>query len=202
MRPVPLTRTTVGDLPACCTDCVFWQTLRGHSSESIRDRWIHRTERSFGPWGRMLSDDGTVVGVMQYGPASAFPRAQVLPAGPPGRDAALITCAYVDGGDTAGSVERLVLEALADIKGRGMQAIEAFAMRYPEEVPTAERAGLNHTLFDLHMLERLGFRAVRSRGQVSLMRLELGGVIAGGAESARVAIADARSVPGEAALPA
>jgi putative ABC transport system permease protein len=55
----------VRDLPDCCADCVFWQTLRGRSDESERDRWAHRTERSFGPWGRMLSDGESVVGVLQ-----------------------------------------------------------------------------------------------------------------------------------------
>lgn len=202
VRPIPLTRASVRDLPACCTDCVFWQTLRGGSDESERDRWAHRTERAFGPWGRMLSDGDSVIGVLQYGPSSAFPRARVLPAGPPGRDSALITCAYVQGSDPAGSIERLVLEALADIKGRGMQAIEAFAMRYPDEVDAEERAALGHTLFDLDMLERLGFRPVRSRGQVSLMRMELGGLVPGLAERAKAAIGELRPAPGGAPLPA
>lgn len=181
---------------------MFWQTLRGGSDESQRDRWAHRTERSFGPWGRMLTDGDSVVGVMQYGPSGAFPRAQVMPAGPPGRDAALITCSYVAGDDPTGSIERLVLEALADIKGRGMQAIEAFGMRYPDEVATHERAALNHTLFDLEMLERLGFSPVRSHGQVSLMRMDLGGLVPGIAERAKAAIGDLRPVPGGAPLPA
>lgn len=192
----------MGDLPACCTDCVFWQTLRGSSDEVGRDRWAHRTERSFGPWGRMLRDGESVVGVLQYGPAGAFPRAQVLPAGPPSRDAALITCAYVTGTDATGAVERLVLEALADIKGRGMQAIEVFAMRYPDEVPPAERAGLNHTLFDMEMLEGLGFRAIRTRGQVSLMRMDLAGLVPGIAARARAAIGELAPVAGGAPLPA
>lgn len=150
----------------------------------------------------MLSDGESVLGVLQYGPATAFPRARVLPAGPPGRDSALITCAYVTGADPAGSIERLVLEALADIKGRGMQAIEAFGMRYPDEVAPEERAALGHTLFDLDMLERLGFRAVRTDGQVSLMRMELGGIVPGLAERARAVIGERRPVRGRAALPA
>ncbi len=202
MRPVPLTRAATRDLPECCAHCVFWQTLRGTADEAGRDEWAHRTEQSFGPWGRMLSDGDAVVGVLQYGPATAFPRAQVLPAGPPARDAALITCAYVSGADAAGAIERLVLEALADIKGRGMKAIEAFAMRYPDEVPAAERAALNHTLFDIEMLEGLGFRAVRSHGQVSLMRIELGGLVPGMAARARAAIGDVGPVRGGTPLPA
>ena len=73
-------------MPDCCAGCVFWQTLRGASDETGRDRWAHRTEQSFGPWGRMLRDGDAVLGLLQYGPARAFPRAQVLPAGPPDRD--------------------------------------------------------------------------------------------------------------------
>jgi len=189
-------------MPDCCAACVFWQTLRGDSDEPGRDRWAPRTERSFGPWGRMLRDGDAVLGLLQYGPARAFPRAQVLPAGPPDRDAALITCAYVTGDDPAGAIERLVLEALADVKGRGMAAIEAFAMRYPDEIAPEERAALNHTLFDLAMLEGMGFRAVRTRGQVSLMRIDLGGAVPGLAERARAVVGDLRPVPGGTPLPA
>ncbi len=202
VRPVPLTRAVGRELPACCADCVFWQTLRSGSDESLRDRWAHRTERSFGPWGRMLSEHDVVVGVLQYGPSAAFPRARVLPAGPPSRDAALITCSYLAGDDPAGSIERLILEALADIKARGLRAIEVFAMRYPDEVAAHERAALNHTLFDLGMLERLGFRPVRSHGQVSLMRMDLAGSVPGLAARARAVVGDLRPVPGGAPLTA
>ena len=202
MRPTPLTRASVRDLPTCCTDCVFWQTLRGGADWQRRAAWADRTERDFGPWGRVLADGDEVRGVMQYGPSRAFPRAKVLPAGPPSRDAALVTCAYVTGDGAAEALERLLLEALADIKARGMKAIELFAMRYPDEVDPSERAHLNHTLFDLEMLERLGFRVVRRKGQVSLMRLELGELVPGMADRARAVIDDLRPVPGRTPLPA
>ena len=202
VRPVPLTRASVRDLPACCTDCVFWQTLRGDADWKRRAAWADRTERDFGPWGRVLADGDDVRGIMQYGPSGAFPRAKVLPAGPPSRDAALVTCAYVTGDDAAASMERLLLAALADIKGRGLAAIELFAMRYPDEVHPSERAHLNHTLFDMEMLDRLGFRPVRRKGQVSLMRLELGGLVPGLAERAKAVIGDLRPLPGRTPLPA
>ncbi len=51
---------------------------------------------------------------------------QHLPAGPPSRDAALVICAYVTGPDAAAALERLLLEALADIKCRGIAAIGEF----------------------------------------------------------------------------
>ena len=202
MRPTPLTRASVRDLPTCCTDCVFWQTLRGGADWQRRAAWADRTERDFGPWGRVLADGDEVRGVMQYGPSRAFPRAKVLPAGPPSRDAALVTCAYVSGDGAADALERLLLEALADIKTRGMVAIELFAMRYPDEVDPSERAHLNHTLFDLEMLERLGFRVVRRKGQISLMRLELGELVPGMVDRARAAIGELRPLPGRTPLPA
>ena len=37
----------------------------------------------------------------------------------------------------------------------------------------------HHTLFDRDFLEGLGFTRVRTRGQVTLMRLELDGVVPG-----------------------
>ncbi|HWH15559.1 MAG TPA: hypothetical protein VNT51_12510, partial [Miltoncostaeaceae bacterium] len=100
----------------------------------------------------------------------------VLPAGPPGRDAALITCAYLAGDDLAGVCERLLLEALADLQSRRVAAVEAFALRHADEVPLSTRFDVHHTLFDRTFLQRFGFWTVRSAGQVSLMRLELGGL--------------------------
>ena len=52
------------------------------------------------------------------------------------------------------------------------------------------------------MLEGMGFRAVRTRGQVSLMRIDLGGVVPGLAERARAVVGDLRPVPGGTPLPA
>jgi hypothetical protein len=113
-----------------------------------------------------------------------------------------VTCAYVTGDGAAEALERLLLEALADIKARGMNAIELFAMRYPDEVDPSERAHLNHTLFDMEMLDRLGFRPVRQKGQVSLMRLELGGLIPSLAERAKAVVGELRPLPGRTPLPA
>ena len=60
-----------------------------------------------------------------------------------------------------------------------MARVEAFALNYPDEVPTDERFLGHHTLFDRGFLERLGFTPVRATGQVSLMSIELGGIVPG-----------------------
>lgn len=133
-------------------------------------------ERAFGPWGRVVNDGADLRGMIQYGPANAFPRARVLPAGPPARTGALITCAYLEGDDRVGTFERLLLEALADLKARGLPTVDAFALRHADEVSLAERFTAHQTLFDRSYLQRFGFQPVRADGQVSLMRLDLGGL--------------------------
>lgn len=181
---MPLTGATRADLPPCCVDCVFWQHPRDVCDSRAKHRWMGGVERAFGPWGRVVNDGADLRGMIQYGPAPAFPRARILPAGPPARDGALITCAYLEGEDRVGTFERLLLEALADLKARGLPSADAFALRYADDVSLAERFAPHLTLFDRSYLQRFGFQPVRADGQVSLMRLDLGGLEPGHAPGA------------------
>jgi hypothetical protein len=171
----PLTRSR-RDIPACCVDCVYWQTLRGASDSRRKTEWARDVESRFGAYGRVLSEGDDFRGMLQYGPANAFPRAQALPAGPPDAGAALITCVFLEGEDPVGTCERLLLEALADLKARRFHAVEAFALR-DDDAPLAERVAGHHTLLDASILTRLGFSPVRSQGPVTLMRLPVGGLV-------------------------
>ncbi len=193
----PLTSSARRGLPRPCVSCVFWQHDRIVSDERRKEAWAEGFERRHGAFGRVLHDGG-FRGMIQYGPSGSFPRALALPAGPPGRDAALVTCTFLETRDPAGACERLMLEALADLKARGFPAVEVFALRYPEEVGADDRFAGHHTLFDRDFLEGLGFAQVRAQGQVALMRLALGGLVAGPtlAERARQAIARAVPPPG------
>lgn len=191
-RPVPLTHATRGATPACCTECVFWQRHGADTDPRAKARWAADIEKRFGPWGRILLEGSDFRGVIQYGPADAFARARAMPAGPPGRDAALITCVYMEGEDLPGTCERLLLEALADMKSRRLVAAEAFALHYPDEVPLSRRFDAHHTLFDRTFLQRFGFTVVRTHGQVSLMRLPLGGLAPTTAGRARRTLARLR----------
>lgn len=170
-RVTALTGAERGALPGCCVDCIFWQTQRQTIGADQKARWVSGFEEEHGSWGRILLDGDEFLGMLQYGPAAAFPRARTLPAGPPRTDGALVTCTYLNDVDPGGALERLLLEALADLKARDVPTVDAFAIAH---APGNE--GGHHTLLDRALLERLGFASIRSRGPVSLMRLALGGV--------------------------
>lgn len=174
-----LTAATRGELPPPCVSCTFWQHDRVASDERRKSAWAEAVQRRHGGFGRVMREDGAFRGMLQYGPGAVFPRAVAMPAGPPGRDAALITCSFLQGEDPEGACERLLLEALADLKARDLRAVEAFALRHPDEAGPGERYLGHHTLFDQELLERLGFVRVRSTGPVALMRIELGGLVPG-----------------------
>lgn len=183
MSVAPLTRSSQRDVPACCEDCVFWQGLRGVSDARRKDDWAREIETRFGAFGRSLWEGGEFRGVLQYGPSGAFPRAQVLPAGPPDARSALITCLLVAGDDPLGTCEHLLLEALADLKARRFPAVDVFAVE-DSDTPRAQRVAGHHTLLDAETLAELGFSPVRTHGAVSLMRLPLGGLIEAPKETA------------------
>jgi hypothetical protein len=185
VRISALTAATRGDLPPPCFSCTFWQHDRVLTDERRKAQWTDAVQRRHGGFGRVMTEGAEFRGMVQYGPSGLFPRALALPAGPPGRDAALVTCSFLEGDDPEGACERLLLEALADLKARGTRAVEAFALRHDEGTGPEARFLGHHTLLDRDLLERLGFGVVRSTGPVALMRIELGGLIGGAGLVAR-----------------
>jgi len=170
-----LTGLTLQDVPAVCGGCIWWQSHAGR--ELDKGRWIERAETDWGPWGTVYYDgDGRVLGSMQYGPAELFPRAEELPAGPPSKDAALVTCAYLVETSSPWVMQSLFLAAIGDSRDRGAAALETFAYRYPEGESQYERFQVHKTIFPADFLADFGFRTLRRAGRVELARLEFGGL--------------------------
>jgi hypothetical protein len=174
-RLAGLTGATIESAPAVCQGCLWWQT-RGNREPEKR-KWMDRAEDEWGAWGTIYrDDDGRVLGSMQYGPARLFPRAAELPAGPASEDAVLVTCAYLRS-DTQPWVEQsLFLAAIGEARDKGARALEAFAYRYREGTPTADRFLVHRTVFPRDFLADFGFRTLRVSGRIELARLELGGL--------------------------
>ncbi len=174
-RLAGLTGATLEHAPSVCHECVFWQSRP--SRRTNKQRWIERIEDDWGAWGALYrDDDGRLLGSIQYGPATLFPRAYELPAGPPSDDAVLVTCVYLVSAASPWVEQSLFLAAIGEARDKGAKALEAFAYRYPEGKSTYERFVVHRTVFPRDFLADFGFHTVRSEGRVELSRLELGGL--------------------------
>jgi hypothetical protein len=196
-----LTGATLRKAPSVCHECVWWQSRAG--AEVEKDRWRERAESEWGAWGTLYIDgDGHLLGSMQYGPATLFPRAAELPAGPPSPDAVLVTCAYLADPSTPWVMQSLFLAAIGDARDRGAAALETFSYAYREGETMYERFLVHRTVFPRDFVADLGFRTLRSAGRVELVRLDFGGlqpVLAGSRASVlarlREVFAPAKPVP-------
>src|SRR5919197_2496242 len=174
-RLAGLTRATLESAPGVCQTCIWWQA-RGNREPDKR-KWAEKAESEWGVWGSIYRDeDGRVLGSMQYGPSQLFPRAHDLPAGPPSDDAVLVTCAYLISESQPWVEQSLFLAAIGEARDKGARALEAFAYRYREGTPAAERFLVHRTVFPRDFLADFGFRTVRAVGRIELARLELGGL--------------------------
>jgi hypothetical protein len=170
-----LSGATLADAPPPCRECMWWQSRPGRQQPERR-RFIEQIESDFGPWGKLYCDDGGVTGLIQYGPAEQFPRAAVMPAGPPSRDAVIVTCAYLTDAHSPWVLQSLMLAAIGECKDRGFPAIEAFAYRYPADESFEARFLLHRTIFPHDFLRDFGFQPRRAAGRIELMRLDLRGI--------------------------
>ena len=174
-RIVALTGATLEWAPSVCHQCVWWQSPAGKPVE--KGRWIDKAEDDWGAWGTLYrDDDGRVLGSMQYGLASLFPRAAELPAGPPSDDSLLVTCAYLVDRSSPWVLQSLFLTAIGEAKEKGAKGLETFAYRYADGESAYERFGVHRTIFPRDFLADFGFRTVRTAGRVELARLEFGGL--------------------------
>jgi hypothetical protein len=170
-----LNGATLETAPSVCHGCVWWQSRPGRKVE--KRKWIDRVESEWGAWGTVYYDDDRVLlGSMQHGPASYFPRAAELPAGPPSDDAVLVTCAYLTDPSKPWVMQSLFLAAIGEARDRGARALEAFAYRYSEGDSAYERFHVHKTIFPSDFLADFGFVTLRRSGRVELARLDFGGL--------------------------
>ena len=91
-------------------------------------------------------------------------------------DAVLVTCSYLLTDSQPWVEQSLFLAAIGETRDKGARALEAFAYRYREDTPSAERFLVHRTVFPRDFLADFGFRTIRSAGRIELARLDLGGL--------------------------
>lgn len=133
---------------ARCQTCDYWERLDGHreasTSEAAADLKLSRLlagTRLAGAYGMLAwsvdaGGDRVAVGWAQFGPISAYPRAQIIreryPSLPDSPAPWVVTCLQVvpETTDREGVAAQLLSAVCDELDGRGIIAVEA----YPEEV--------------------------------------------------------------------
>lgn len=170
LRHLDVTTDSLHELHACGHDCLWWP------APAARAAWAARLPEGFAPFGKAYrsAEDGRVVGSLLYAPPRSIRPASALPGGPPSRDAALLACSWLDPDEPRWVLQSLLLQVLAELRERGLPALEAFGYHYPSSASEAERFHGHQSLLCAEWLEATGFVGVRTLvGRLELMRVEL-----------------------------
>lgn len=164
---VTLTPAQVAQLSDPCDACQFWQA----SVDSLagKEEWARTVLTDWGNFGQAVEIDGALVAHILYAPARYLPRVASSPAGPVSDDAVLLAGLRVRPELRGmGLAKLLVAKAAADLLRREVRALEGFGAVTPVPGLRASQCSL-----PAGFLASQGFVTVRSRGGISLHRLDL-----------------------------
>lgn len=180
-RVAHLTLDNLGDLPATCRSCGFWELDPVHraraacAEESAREKeaWVSRVLLEWGSCGRVAYVDGDPAGYVLYAPPSFVPGAETFPTAPVSEDAVLLMTAMIHPEYAGAGLGRMLLQAVAKdlLKRGGIRAIEAFGDSRPTH------PGYGGCVLPADFLLRVGFKTHRGHAKYPRMRLELKSVL-------------------------
>jgi len=172
-RLVNVTLDNLGDLPARCRRCVFWELdpVAGTRAEEAGDTalekeaWVSATLLEWGGCGKLVYVDGVPAGYALFAPPAYVPRSVAFPSSPVSADAVLLTTLHVLPDFAGGGLGRMLVQGVAkDLARRGVRAIEAFGdLRWDGPVCVLPAAPLL----------AVGFKTVRPHPRYPRLRLEL-----------------------------
>lgn len=170
-----------GLLPHPCPDCLWWQNTQGSDASVVLQRrldWMASLERTWGSVGLVAMDCRDTVASIQFAPVRALARPHGLPLGPPPDDAVLVYCLRGKLGRPVKEAQQLLHQAMGHLRRRRVQEIYAYA----RPLGSKQLCGVRN-LFGLEFLESSGFQVVRADGDLSLMRVDLRGLLPAVAEA-------------------
>jgi hypothetical protein len=195
MRVIDLDATSRELMAPVCRFCTWWQTAPSAAppdqpggGEPLRLDWEHAVEDESGMFGRLLIESDSPVGWMQAAPGRLVPRLRGLPAGSPPPDAFALTCAYFFDDEYLAGFQALLHDLVSALKHRGVEALEAYALRdlRPEDRSRGYLRDVN--LFNAEVMKGSGFHRVAGSGIVGRYRIDLATLV----DSPRAALADQR----------
>ena len=135
-----------------------------------KHRLLDRGRRVFGSYAKVLLQDGTPAAYAQFGPISAYPRAQQIrdlyPRLPRAPLPAVITCVATAPAHRGQGLGQVLVDAVTtDLAGRGFAAAEA----YPDLTLSADEAAAADPAF----WQRCGFELAADDQRYPVMRMRL-----------------------------
>lgn len=145
-------------LPTCdaqTLECLFWQSAQPplpeidnphvfHTTRSVEDcrlekeAWFSRVLLEWGQCGCIITEDHRMLGSAIYAPPAMVPRVASFPSGPISADAIqLLSLSTISSADSYGYRQKMVDEVVADLRDRGVKAIEAIALANDTDVEVA-----------------------------------------------------------------
>ena len=174
-RLVNITLDNLDDLPRRCRKCVFWEldpVSRSRAEESgdsafEKEAWVSATLLEWGSCGKLVYVDNVPAGYVMFAPPAYAPRAVAFPTSPVSADAVLLTTGNVLDEFSGMGLGRMLIQGVAaDLKRRGVKAIEAFGDKRWETV--------GHCVLPADYLLAVGFKTIRPHPRFPRLRLELG----------------------------
>ncbi|MBU2600773.1 MAG: hypothetical protein KKA32_01185 [Actinobacteria bacterium] len=139
---------------------------------------MHDIERSWGSVGLVAVEGREVLASIQFAPASALPRTQVLSPGAPPGESVLLFCLRGRVGRPSVEAEELLHRAMMHLRRRHVR----HAYAYARPLGSKSLCGIRN-LFGLEFLEANGFTVVRAIGSAYLVQTDLAGLAPAVAEA-------------------
>ncbi len=179
-RIVNLTLDNIGDLPAHCRSCVFWEldplsarrAVESGDPRLEKEAWLSAELLEWGSCGRVIYVDGVCAAYVTYAPPAHVPRSSSFPTSPVSPDAVQLITAQVADEYRGQGLGRVLVQTVAKdlLKRGGIKAIEAFGVT---ESYVGRTPGGPYCVVPAAYLSAVGFKTVRHHHRFPRMRLEL-----------------------------
>ena len=176
---VPLSMSSVVDLPDRCRSCVAWEVpasaLAGLDAEQAafeKEVWLSGVMLTWGSAGQLVTVDERPAGFALYAPPTAVPGALAFPSGPVSPDAVLLTTARILPEFQGRGLARFLMNGVvAALTSRGVRAIEMFGQETTVDGATAP--GVPRCLLPASFGRAVGFTDVQPHHRYPRLRYEL-----------------------------
>ncbi len=177
---VPLSMSSIGDLPQQCRTCVNWELPAVAAADLDVDQagfekevWLSGVMLTWGSAGQIVTVDDQPAGFALYAPPTAVPAASTFPTAPVSPDAVLLTTARILPEFRGQGLARYLMNGVVKaLTSRGVRAIELFGVEDSIE-ETDMDPDLPKCLLPAGFARAVGFSDIQPHRRYPRLRFEL-----------------------------